>query len=191
MLSAAYRQASVTSPANVRSDPDNRWFGRMNARRLEAEAIRDSLLLAAGTLDRRPGGPAGPDLGAPRRSLYVQTVRMDRTNFSTLFDAADPEHSVEKRDSSTVAPQALFLLNHPFVRTQAERLARRLLEQVPGDEAARIDRAYQCLFARSPTGDELRIGLAYVQQARSQGTAAAWTDYVHLLLCSNEFVYVD
>jgi hypothetical protein len=191
MLSAAYQQASVVSAEALHKDPDNRWFGRQNARRLEAEAIRDAMLAAAGRLDRALGGPAALDLDRPRRSLYVQTTRWDRTNFSTLFDAANPDQPVEKRTVSTVAPQALFLLNHEFVVGQAKRLAERLRQEVPADEGARIDRAYRLLFGRPVRPEEAEIGRAFLERAARRGSEAAWIDYVHVLLCSDEFVYVD
>jgi Protein of unknown function (DUF1553) len=190
MLSAAYQQASTVSPQVVAKDPNNRWFGRMNARRLEAEAIRDAMLAVAGRLDRTRGGPAGLDLDKPRRSLYVQTTRWDRNNYSTLFDAANPDQSTETRTVSTVAPQALFLLNDAFVWNQAQRLAQRLLTEVP-DDAGRIDRAYQLLFGRLPREEEVSIGKAFLGRVSGRGSEATWTDYLHVLLCSNEFVYLD
>jgi len=185
MLSAVYQQASVAAPEQVRTDPDNLWLGRMSVRRLEAEAIRDAMLVAAGQLDRTRGGPASSDLLLPRRSLYIQTVRQDRSNFSTLFDAANPEQPVEKRAVSTVAPQALFLLNSDFVQTQAKHLARRVHEHVAGDESARIDQIYRWLYGRPAKAKEIEIGRGFLKSGE------AWTDYVHLLLCSNEFVYID
>jgi hypothetical protein len=193
MLSAVYQQASTATAEQLRSDPDNRWLGRVSPRRLEAEAIRDAMLVAAGRLDRTPGGPAIGDLNCPRRSLYIQTVRQDRGNFSTLFDAANPEQSVESRSVSTVAPQALFLLNSDFVLAQAQALGRRLAEQTPDDLAARIDRAYRSLFGRPARAEEVEIGRSFLARWAARGLAseAAWADYAHLLFCSNEFVYID
>ncbi|HZW30346.1 MAG TPA: DUF1553 domain-containing protein, partial [Isosphaeraceae bacterium] len=191
LLSAAYQQSSVVDPQSLQRDPDNRWLGRMSPHRLEAEPIRDSMLFLAGRLDRTPGGPATADLNRPRRSLYVQTVRQDRGNFSILFDAANPEQSVESRSVSTVAPQALFLVNSSFVQAQAQALARRLLDQVPGDETARIDRAYQWLFSRPPRAEEIAIGRSFLARAAARGPDAAWFDYAHVLLCSNELIYID
>jgi Protein of unknown function (DUF1553)/Protein of unknown function (DUF1549)/Planctomycete cytochrome C len=190
MLSAAYQQASTVSPQMLAKDPNNRWFGRMNARRLEAEAIRDAMLSVAGRLERRQGGPAGLDLDKPRRSLYVQTTRWDRNNFSTLFDAANPDQSTETRTISTVAPQALFLLNDAFVWNQAKRLAERLRGEAP-DDAGRIDRACQLLFGRPPREEERSIGKAFLDRVSGRGSDDTWTDYLHVLLCSNEFVYLD
>jgi len=191
MLSAAYRQGGGAPRDQVARDPDNRCVGRFAARRLEAEAIRDAMIFATGRLDLATGGPAGDDLGAPRRSLYVQTARWDRSNYSTLFDAANPDSSVEKRTVSTVAPQALLLLNHPFVIAQAEHLAKRLAREVPGDEMARIGRAYLLLFSRPVRAEEVETCREFLARASRGGAASAWSDLAHVLLCSNEFVYLD
>jgi hypothetical protein len=191
LLSAAYQQSSVVDPQALQHDPENRWLGRNSPRRLEAEAIRDSMLFVAGRLDRTPGGPATGDLDRPRRSLYIQTVRQDRGNFSILFDAANPEQSVESRSVSTVAPQALFLINSAFVQAQAQALTRRLVEQVPGDDSARIERAYRWLFGRPPRAEELALGRSFLARAAARGADAALFDYAHVLLLSNELVYID
>ena len=149
------------------------------------------MLFVCGRLDTASNGPAGADVGATRRSLYVQTARWDRSNFATLFDAANPDASVEKRTVSTVAPQALFLINHDFVQTQAGHFATRLLRGAPGDEAARIDWAYRVLFGRTPRAEEIRIGHDLLARSGGPETEAAWRDFAHVLLCSNEFIYVD
>ena len=89
MLSAAYQQSSVGSSDLITADPENRLFGRMNRRRLEAEIIRDNLLSVSGRLDPRTGGPPERDFNDPRRGLYMMTIRSDRSNFGPLFDQAD------------------------------------------------------------------------------------------------------
>ena len=136
MRSAVYQQASCATLDAIEKDPDNRWLGRMTGHRLEAEAIRDAMLFVTGRLDRTQGGPASGDVSQLRRSLYVQTTRWDRSNFSTLFDAANPDQPVEQRTVTTVAPQALFLLNHPFSQEQARRLAERVRKASPADDVA-------------------------------------------------------
>lgn len=191
MLSATYQQASTVPLAQIVQDPDNRWLGRFSTRRLEAEAIRDAMLAAAGKLDLTLGGPAAVDLNTTRRSLYVQTARWDRGTFATLFDAANPDASEEKRNGSTVAPQALFLLNNDFALTQAKELAKRLTREIPVDETARIQRAYQLLFARPAHAEELKICQQIIGQAGKTGADRAWVDLAHVLLCSNEFVFLD
>jgi hypothetical protein len=187
VLSATYRQDSTGDPETARADPDNRLFGRMARRRLEAEAIRDSLLAAAGTLDRRPGGPAERSLAAPRRTLYLGTVRSDRSGFGPLFDMADSTQPVESRTVSTVAPQALFLLNNPFCRDQAAALARRL--QAVSDLPSRLDLAYRLLYARPPTTAEVDLLVRYLE--RNGHSDDAWRQTCQVLLCANEFVYID
>ena len=191
MLSAAYQRASAIPRAQWVGDPNNRWLGRFTARRLETEAIRDAMIFVSGRLDLSLGGPAGADVGALRRSLYVQTARWDRSNFATLFDAANPDASVEKRNVSTVAPQALVMLNNDFVQIQATELAKRLLHEAPGDEVARIQRVYEWLFARPAREEEVAIARQLLAKSGQPGSEAAWRDLAHVLLCTNEFIYLD
>ncbi len=192
MLSAAYQQSSVPAPETLREDPENRLFGRMSRPRLESEAIRDNLLAVAGTLDITAGGAAFREFATPRRTLYLLTVRSDRGTYQTLFDAADPTAIAEKRIDSTVAPQALFLLNHPFVQGQVEALARRMHAEAPAEETARIDWLYRLLYARASSQEEQRIGAAALARARqSANEDSAWQQYLHALVCANEFIYID
>lgn len=191
VLSAVYQQASTVTPEQLARDPENRWLGRFTPRRLEAEAIRDSMLSVAGRLDPALGGPATHDLATARRSIYVQTARWDRSNFATLFDAANPDAPVEKRDVSTVAPQALFLLNHDFVLTQARYLAERVLREEPSDFEARIQRLFALLFARRATQEEMDLARHMIKKAPDVKPQTAYQDLAHVLLCSNEFVYMD
>src|SRR5207302_3269319 len=101
MLSEAYQQSSAANAETLRADADNRLFGRMNRRRLEAEPLRDSLLAVAGSLDQGMGGPAIRELDNRRRTLYLMTIRSDRNNYRMLFDAADPVGIVAKRIDSS------------------------------------------------------------------------------------------
>jgi len=183
LQSATYQQASVAQSATLQADPENRLLGRMNRRRLEAEAVRDNLIAVTGRLDARLNGPATRDFSSPRRTLYQMTIRSDRSTFRELFDAADSTAIVDKRVVSTVAPQALFLLNHPLVQTQATTLARRIQQEAPAEPAGKIDRLYELLYGRLPSTAERAIGLEAVAQG--------WEAYCHLLLCANEFIYVD
>jgi hypothetical protein len=191
LLSAAYQRASAVPPGQVARDPENRWLGRFTPRRLEAEELRDSLLVAAGRLNRLPGGPATHDLNVPRRSLYIQTARWDRSSFAALFDAANPDASVEKRDVSTVSPQALFLLNHEFAHAQAKHLSERVRLEAPKGREARVRRLFEVLFARQATPDEVKLACGLLTRLEKAGDEAAWHDLAHVLLCSNEFVYID
>lgn len=178
MHSAAWQQSSVPAANTLKADPDNLLFARMNRRRLESEAIRDSLLTVANKLDRSMGGPATRALETPRRTLYVMTIRSERATFQCMFDAADASTIAEKRNISTVAPQALFMMNNPFALAQADALAQRLPEQ------DKIPWLYRVLYGRAPTDTEIALGLAAAERS-------SWADYCHVLLCANEFVYVD
>lgn len=191
MLSATYQQSSVPEPATLKIDPDNKLFGRMNRRRLDAESLRDSLLIAAGELDRTFGGPAIRDLNNRRRTLYLMTIRSERSNYQALFDAADPSSIVEQRIVSTVAPQALFLMNHPFALAQAKALAKRLGKLDQLDNRKKIEWLYQNLYGRPPRKDEITIGLSVLNSVGAQSSESARLEYCQVLLCANEFVYVD
>jgi len=182
--SATYQQSSSsTDPAR---DPDNLLFGRQNRRRLEAEALRDAMLFTAGQLDLREGGPSVRDLMAPRRTFYITTIRADRATYQMLFDAADPTSIVEKRTESTVAPQALWLLNHPFALAQATTLVKRA-RALGLDDSATVRWLYELLYARPPSPQEIAIG----SRAIAPGDDAAWEAYCQILFCANEFTYID
>ena len=195
MLSSVYQQSSVPNPGTLKMDPDNKLFGRMNRQRLTVEALRDSVLAAGGSLDPSLGGAPVREAKNNRRTLYLMTVRSDADNFRCLFDAADPTAIVEQRPVSTVAPQALFLLNSPFVLEQARILARRAQETGGIDDPGRIDWLYRRLYRRPPIGQEIESGLAFIGRVKrvceSAPAGSAWQEYCQVLLCANEFIYVD
>jgi hypothetical protein len=191
LLSAAYQRASAIPREQLAHDPDNHWLGRFTSRRLEAEAIRDAMIFVTGRLDQSLGGPAGADVGMPRRSLYIQTARWDRGTFAALFDAANPDTSVESRSVSTVAPQALLMLNGDFVQNQAAELAKRLLREAPSDETGRIQWVSQILFSRAARGEEISIARQLLAKSGQPEKETAWRDLAHVLLCTNEFIYLD
>jgi hypothetical protein len=189
MLSATYQQASLAAPETLRADPENRLFGRINRRRLEAEEVRDALLAVAGRLDPALGGRASQDFNRPRRTLYLMTVRSDRSTFRELFDAADSTAIIDKRSESTVAPQALFLLNHPFAVEQARALAERVGRQEGGDYRSMIERLYVLLYSRQTAPQEIAIGQTIL--AESGRDERVLEEYCQVLLSANEFVYID
>jgi hypothetical protein len=194
MLSATYQQSSIPDQATLQADPENKLLGRMNRRRLDAESLRDSTLTVAGRLDRTFGGPAIRDLNNNRRTLYLMTIRSDRSNYRALFDAADPNAIVEQRVVSTVAPQALFLLNHPFLLAQTDALAERASALPKATDKRKIEWLYENLYGRKPSPAEIKIGLDALAQAQSslgKNEKLAWEEYCQVLLCANEFVYVD
>lgn len=194
MLSATYQQSATGDAATMKADPENKLFGRMNRQRLDAESLRDGLLAAAGRLDEKLGGSSIRDLNNNRRTLYLMMIRSDRSNYRMLFDAADPNSIVEQRVVSTVAPQALFLMNHPFVLAQTTALAEQVAALKVKSDEKRIEWLYRNLFGRAPTSQEIKIGresLTKARQALNQNEKLVWQEYCQVLLCANEFVYVD
>jgi hypothetical protein len=135
-----------------------------------------------------------------RRSVYLMTQRFARHPYLALFDGPDPNTSTGLRTSSIVAPQALYLLNNPFVTEHAQGLADRLIKFSP-DAAARIDLACQLCWSRRPTSEEVEQALEYLDEfdkARNasdlppeQREAEIWTSYARVLFASHEFSYVD
>ncbi|MCA9418097.1 MAG: DUF1553 domain-containing protein, partial [Candidatus Omnitrophica bacterium] len=190
LLSSTYQQSSQPSELAIETDPDNRWLSHQNRRRLEAEAIRDAMLQVSGRLDTSLGGPPYSEISTPRKTLYFKTVRSDRTSFNMLFDAADPTAIVSRRIDTTVAPQALFLLNNPFVLETAEAMAKDLLANASISGEERIRGIYQKLYSRPPTDQELKIGESFTSKGEAEALKS-WTEYCQILLCANEFVYVD
>jgi Protein of unknown function (DUF1549)/Protein of unknown function (DUF1553)/Planctomycete cytochrome C len=192
MSSQVYQQSSAGDGETLKKDPDNRLFGHWAPRRLEAEGIRDTLLAVAGKLDTTPGGMSFTDISTPRRTVYLRTIRSDKSGYQALFDAADPETPTEKRNVSTVAPQALFLLNHPFVTEQAKAFARRMMAWKVSDEKERIKQAYRILYGRKAAEKEVALGLGFLARyTDSAVTLQAWEEYAQVLLCANELVYVE
>jgi mono/diheme cytochrome c family protein len=200
MLSRAYQLASATSnPKSVSvADPENRLFAHANRRRLDAEAIRDTMLFVSGQLSAERGGPSfKPALSADygfsyteaRRSVYVPAFRNALPEIFEAFDFADPSMVVGVRNVSTVAPQALFLMNHPFVREQAQVAAKRLLAEKLPDDDVRLRQACRLALGRGPTAGEMSIAQKVLQNADS--AFEAWTDVFHALFASPDFRYVN
>ena len=191
LLSRTYQQASVCDERTAEADPENRLFGRMNRRRLEFEALRDSVLAVAGQLDPARGGPPVEITTAPftrRRTVYSFIDRQNLPGVFRTFDLASPDITTAQRHSTTVPQQALFLLNSPFLLEQAAALARRPDLAALEQPRQRIEQLYRLLFGRVPDGDELRAGEAFLREAAS---TAAWEQYAQVLLLANEFAFVD
>lgn len=186
MLSATYQQSTIAAEKTLAADPANELFGRMNRQRLEAEAIRDSLLATAGKLDLRETGKSARELTMPRRTLYLTTIRSERSDYRALFDAADASSIAEKRITSTVAPQALFLLNNNFTLEQVKALTERMNREASPRPESRIVWLYENLFGRPPSAQEEKIALKFIDN-----TPESWQAYAQALLASNEFVYID
>jgi len=191
MLSAAYQQTSAVDSAKQAIDPDNMLLWRMNRRRLEIEAWRDSVLAATGQLNPTMGGPA-IDLAATtnaRRTIYGSVNRRDLNVMLRLFDFPDPTKHSPRRNETTTPLQQLFVLNSQFMLEQADALVARLIKEEGSDPETRIRRAYAVLFARAPLESEVQAGLAFINSAGDN--ASGWADYAQALLASNEFLFVD
>lgn len=217
MLSNSYQMSSTLNLKANELDPDNRLFWRMNRRRLEVEPFRDALLKVAGKLDTKMGGSLlatkdtdyvtndqsrdGAQYTAPRRSIYLPVIRNSVFDMFQAFDFSDPSAVVAKRASTTVAPQALFMMNSPFVLEQSKYFAEDLLSQSGMTDDQRIRAAYLRAFGRSPqVGETTRITkfMARYEQhlAAKEPDAAgrrlkAWQSVCQVLLASNEFSYVN
>jgi len=188
MLSATYGLSSIDSAANSAADPENRLFWRANRRRLDVESLRDSLLFVTGGLDPKVGGPAFSwEEPVNRRTMYGKVSRFRLERLLTLFDFPDPGITSEQRAATNVAPQKLFFLNSDFVSQRAAALADRL-RSGEGDDASRIQKAYQVLFARPATDEDVSRSLAFLKSGPAD---KQWPLYAQMLLSSNEFSFVD
>jgi hypothetical protein len=198
---------------NSRVDPSNDLLWRAHRRRLDAESVRDTLLVLGGNLDPTMGGahpfPPQPQwdftqhkpfkavYDTNRRSVYLMTQRIQRHPLMAIFDGPDTSASTANRTTSTTTLQALYFLNDQFVHEQATRLAARVYSARSDDEG-RIRLAYELLFARPPTDDEYKAGRQYLAKlstasadAPSDQSERAWESFIRVLLRTNEFVYLD
>ena len=168
VLSDVYRQSSAEQPAASRKDPENKLLWRMNRRRLDFEAQRDSLLAVSGRLDTSVGGrsflPASLP-SVPRRTLYSFVERQRALPSLRNFDMADPAQHTPKRHVTTVPQQALFMMNSPFVAEQARALAASIAQQTHLSDEDRIQTAYRRIFGREPAPDEVQLGLEFLSNA--------------------------
>jgi hypothetical protein len=200
VLSRTYRLSS--SRGEQQEDPENRLLAHMNRRRLDAESLRDTMLLVGGTLKFEMGGATFPasltkDVGfqfqEPRRSVYVPVFRSSLPELFEVFDFANPSMVTGRRNVSTVAPQALFMMNHAFVRTQARLTAERLLSKPQLTTANRIDHAYLQILGRHATEAEVSLSrqfLKSVTDTTEKGQVEAWTQMVQSMFSTIEFRYV-
>ncbi len=195
MLSAAYRQSSAPGDEAFAVDPENRLLWRMNRRRLDIEAWRDAMLVAAGNLDPALGGPARElaDAANDRRTVYGKVGRDEMNDMLRLYDFPEPSAHSPGRDLTTTPLQQLFVLNSPFVGRQAAALAKHLCGESPdGSDNQRIDRVYELLFGRLPTESERSVGLIFLSASADNGSAVdRWQPYVQALLGLNECLFVD
>ena len=194
MLSSAYQLSSQPIAANQTVDPGNALLWRANFRRLEAEALRDSLLFVSGALDERVGGPPQELNGAnnKKRTVYARIRRTGGEGVLGLFDFPDPTLSGDQRAVTNVPLQGLFFLNSDLMWRESGRFAERLSADA-GDDTARIQRAYHLLYGRPPSEGELRKGLDFLTAAAADSSEKAkpWQQYAQVLMSSGEFLYLN
>ncbi len=190
VLSATYRQSSRADRPQDELDPGNRWLSRMNRRRLEVESWRDAMFAAGGDLDLSIGGPSLglTDANNNRRTIYTTIHRRDMSTILLMHDFPDPTAHSPQRQTTTTPLQGLYTLNGPLLLGRAKTLATRLANEQPDDFTERIRLAYRLLYARDPLPKEIEIGLAFLIDSPND---AAWTQYAHVLLASNEFLFVN
>jgi len=193
LLSATWQQSSASRADTAEKDPENRLLARMMPRRLEFEPLRDSLLVAAGRLDTKMGGRSEllTDTNY-RRAVYGYTDRFRIPSLLRNFDVANPDTSISRRAETTHPLQALFFLNSPFVRAQAEQTLKRPEVVQAATTSDRVSALYRCIFSRAPREEEKSIAEEYLQDAKldADGTRR-WANFVQGLFFTNEFAFVD
>jgi Protein of unknown function (DUF1553)/Protein of unknown function (DUF1549)/Planctomycete cytochrome C len=216
MLSHTYRMSSNRTSRSVELDPSNHLLTTYPSHRLDAEAIRDTLLVLGGNLDATPGGshpfppptewkftqhnPFKAEYEMNRRSVYLMTQRIQRHQYLAIFDGADPSASTPMRLISTTPLQALYLLNDKFVHEQAAAIAKRLLAEQAND-VLRVDRLWLLMFGRFPDASEANMALEFLTDAGTKLVSEPdkkhspdleiWQSLLRSLIRTNEFVYVD
>ena len=221
MLSRTYRLASRSTSADepnagdmlaaqIAADPNNDWLSVFDRRRLDAEAMRDTLLWLGNTLDLTPAGPHPfppqhewkftqhnpfkAEYESNHRSVYLMTQRIQRHSYLAIFDGADPSVSTPRRASTTTPLQSLYLLNDQLVHEQGRKLAERLLRlQAEHDwsDAQLVQHAFQLCFARPANDWEVQQALKHVATFAPNERLDGWQSLMRVLFRLNEFVYVD
>jgi hypothetical protein len=203
-------QSAIRDPQLI--DPENRLLHRMNIRRLEAEAVRDSVLAVSGKLNRAMHGPSvlpfvtpymegrgrpnsGPLDSEGRRSVYINARRNFLTPLLLSFDYPVTFTSIGRRGTSTIPAQALTLMNDPFIVEQAGQWAQRALQVGGSSTEQRIQWLYETAFARPPSADEVREAIDFLQeQSLRHGVGSespqVWTDLCHVLINVKEFIFI-
>jgi hypothetical protein len=220
MLSSTYQMSSDISKRAIDMDPSNRLLSHVNRRRLDVEEIRDGLLAISGELDFTVGGTLQSGFGTDeensnarlsfdpdstkRRTVYLPLRRSNLPSLLNLFDFGDATTPGEGRARTNIASQALYMMNSQFVSDRARDLARNLLADPISDDWRRIEAAHLLILGRRPGSDEVQNGFDYIEDyekkvadlARVQGAIPthkleAWQSFCHILMSSNEFIYVD
>ncbi|MEX2381664.1 MAG: DUF1553 domain-containing protein [Opitutales bacterium] len=166
MRSSVYRQNSIGDPRYLVADPENTLLWKMNRRRLDFEAMRDSLLAVSGALDLTKGGHAveiAKEPFTPRRTVYGFIDRQNLPSLFRTFDFASPDASLPMRFTTTVPQQALFLMNNPFIIQQARNLIGRPEVDARETPEERVEELYKFVYQRDPSSEELALALDFLQ----------------------------
>jgi cytochrome c553/mono/diheme cytochrome c family protein len=209
VLSSTYQMSAANNSDAARLDPENHLQWRANMRRIEAEAIRDSLLAVSGLLDTEMGGSMlhvgnrefvfnhtskdETTYDTTRRSIYLPVIRNHLFDVFSLFDYSDASVPTGDRTTSTIAPQALFLMNSDLLARSSKAFAERLASEVPQDQQERVSRLYTLAFGRPPSAPEVEQALAFVTAVAGDATAEhrGWEALCHVMLVSSEFLHLQ
>jgi hypothetical protein len=192
MLTAVYHQGSLEKPSARERDPDNTLLWRMPTHMLQMEAMRDSMLAASGELKRTAGGrpfEEKADRAIPRRTVYAFVNRDVISKLSSTFNGPDPAACTVKRPDTMVPQQTLFALNSTFIQTRAAALLKLSNIRQAESEEDRVRMIYQRIYSRAPDAGEIKEALAFLNQGGNPEKTRQ--QFVHALLASNEFHFVD
>ena len=205
LSSSTYRMISHGSTKAMKEDPENRLLSRAPLRRLEAEPLRDSLLEMAGLLDKKVGGyiwtfenyklvfnhtsEDATTYESNRRALYLPVIRNHVYNLFELFDFPDPGTVNGNRTDSTIAPQALFLMNSPLILRTTEAMTQQILADKKLTNSQSVERLYVKVYKRPPTARELKRAVAFISNF-AKDRQAGWQALCQSLVSSNEFLYL-
>lgn len=197
VTSATYRQSGTVDEARRTQDPDNALLWHRRPVRLEGEVIRDALLAVSGRLDAALYGASVVGASVPRRSIYMRVKRSEPEAFLRVFDQPEPIQSIGSRGVATIPTQALTMMNDPLVRSAADGLADRARNAVGDDDTQAVEYCFRVALSRPPSPDEAARFTAFLaaREEAAEGDdaqrQAALSDACHLMLCLNEFIYVD
>jgi hypothetical protein len=191
MLSSTYQQRSDDRPVARAHDPENTLYWRANRHRLDFEATRDALLAVSGRLSGRLGGPPMLSLTGtePRRTIYGFVDRLNLPGLYRTFDFPDPSTTSPRRDQTTVAPQALFLMNHPFMTDISRSILARSDIAARSDPKSKLTRLFQLVYSRPMSEEEFTTIRRFLGEAATD--QRRWQSFVQAMLMANEFVFVD
>ncbi len=200
VLSRAYQMSSESNVEGMKADPENRLLWRANRQRMQAESLRDTILVVSGQLDRatlgntiKKGTTAERDyvFDDVRRSIYTPIFRNRLNELFDVFDFPDPNMVMGRRNVSTVPTQALFMMNSPFIMTQARHAATLALKDADAKDAERIDLAYRKSLGRLPTPRERELAVRYVSVPLAEQRLPAWERFYQTLFACVDFRYVN